>query len=152
MGERGSDVLRGLVIFVSAAAADKFFGPVAPSPWLWRNSWRWHWRQLSEAPRAWARPRPLSHQLQLQNSLQFSHRAPVIPLRLNHGGACGITPRRSPEFLTVNSLGAATVSISPVPVHLPKRRLWTVLHPGLAFRIILSSRSVRLQLTAAKTH
>ena len=142
----------GLVIFVSAVAADKFLCSVAASPWLWRHSWRWHWGPLSEAPCAWARPRPLSHQLQPPNALQFSQGAPVIPLRLTHGEACGITLRRRPEFLTVNSLGVATVSVSPVPVHLPKRHFWTVLHPGLAFRILPLSRSVRFQLNAAKTH
>ena len=123
----------GLVIFVSAAAADKFLCSIAASPWLWRHSWRWHWGPLSEAPRGWARPRPLSHQLKIQHAIQFSHGAPVIPLRPSHGEACGITPRRGTEFLTVNSLGVATVSVSPVPVHLPKRQFWTVLHPGLAF-------------------
>ena len=80
----------GLVIFVSVAAADKFLCSVAASPWLWRHSWRWHWGPLSEAPRAWAGPRPLSHQLQLPNALQFSQGAPAIPLRLSRGEARGI--------------------------------------------------------------
>ena len=109
----------GLVIFVSAVAADKFLCSVAASPWLWRHSWRWHWGPLSEAPRSWSRPRPLSHQLQLPNALQFSHGAPVIPLRLSRGEACAhysspesrIPPRqlsRSRDRFRISCSGGST--------------------------------------------
>jgi hypothetical protein len=143
----------GLVIFVSAAAADKFWCSVAASPWLWRHSWRWHWGPLSEAPRAWARPRPLSHQLQPPNALQFSQGAPVIPLRLTHGEARGITPRRSSriphrqlsrsrERFRISCSGASTET-SPLDGTSPCPCFSEFSH---------FSRSVRFQLTAAKTH